>query len=44
MNYFLRGIDEGFWHRVRTKALSQKKSIREVIFLLLKEWVNGKAK
>lgn len=41
MNYFLRGIDKNFWHKVKTKALAKKQSIREIILDLLVKWIRG---
>ena len=41
--YLIRGIDGELWHKVKTKALEQRLSVRAVIEHLLREWVKERA-
>lgn len=39
-SYILRKIDPDFWHRVKTKALKEKRTgLRDLILDLLTQWL-----
>ncbi len=44
MNYLLRIENDVFWHRVKMRALKEKKTIKNVILILLVRWLKGEFK
>lgn len=43
MEYLIRDIDEGFWRKVRAKAIADGwPDVKTLIFCLLGAWLKGK--
>ena len=43
-NFILRDIDPRFWAKVKSKAALEGRTLKGLIFTLLKEWLKGPAK
>lgn len=41
-SYILRKIDDALWHRVKVKALQEKRTIKDVIESLIAAWLKEK--
>ncbi len=41
-SYIIRKIDPDLWHRVKVKALKEKRSIKQVIESLIAAWLKEK--
>jgi hypothetical protein len=42
MNYYLKDVDPEFWRKVKSRAATEGKSIKDVIIELLKKWLREK--
>ncbi len=40
-SYYLKDIDPELWRKVKTKAASMEKSVRDVILELLEKWLKS---
>jgi hypothetical protein len=41
-SYIIRDIDKDVWHRVKTQALKEKRTVKKVIESLLAAWLKEK--